>query len=121
MRVVVPTCGHPADDDMVGLIAEQFPGREAFGLDIGSTTVKGVVLQGTTVLFSAYRRHHADARGALREALGLVFGYAVGVDLTRRDIQNDLKARRHPWEAAKSFDRSAPVSGRHLKPSKRMS
>ncbi|MEZ5201397.1 MAG: hypothetical protein R2742_08840 [Micropruina glycogenica] len=42
------------------------------GLDIGSTTVKGVVLQGTTVLFSAYRRHHADARGALRELLSEV-------------------------------------------------
>lgn len=47
----------------------------------------------------------------VERALDLVFGYAVGVDLTRRDIQNDLKARRHPWEAAKSFDRSAPVSG----------
>lgn len=44
-------------------------------------------------------------------ALDLVYGYAVGVDLTRRDLQNDLKARRHPWEAAKSFDHSAPVSG----------
>ena len=39
--VVVPTCGHPADDDMVGLIAEQFPGREAFGLDIGSILALG--------------------------------------------------------------------------------
>ncbi len=44
------------------------------------------------------------------EALGMVFGYAVGVDLTRRDVQNDLKARRHPWEAAKAFDHSAPLS-----------
>lgn len=39
--VVVPTCGHPADDEMVGLIAEQFPGRETFGLDIGSILAVG--------------------------------------------------------------------------------
>lgn len=42
-------------------------------------------------------------------ALGLVFGYAVGVDLTRRDIQNEAKAKGQPWEAAKGFDASAPV------------
>ena len=39
--VVVPTCGHPADDDMVALIAAQFPGREAFGLEIGSILAVG--------------------------------------------------------------------------------
>lgn len=38
------------------------------------------------------------------DALGHVFGYAVGLDLTRRDIQGDGK----PWEIAKSFDRSCP-------------
>jgi fumarylpyruvate hydrolase len=43
-------------------------------------------------------------------ALGLVFGYAVGVDLTRRDLQNAAKAKGRPWEAAKAFDRSAPIS-----------
>jgi agmatine deiminase len=37
----VPTCGHPADDDMVALIAEQFPGRETFGLDIGAILALG--------------------------------------------------------------------------------
>ena len=41
----------------------------ALGLDIGSTTVKAVVLDGATLLFSAYRRHNADARGALRDLL----------------------------------------------------
>jgi agmatine deiminase len=39
--VVVPTCGHPADDDMVALIGEQFPGRTTFGLDIGSILAVG--------------------------------------------------------------------------------
>lgn len=43
------------------------------------------------------------------EALDLVFGYAVGVDLTRRDLQNGAKARAEPWEAAKAFDASAPI------------
>ncbi|HEX2558882.1 fumarylacetoacetate hydrolase family protein [Phenylobacterium sp.] len=43
-------------------------------------------------------------------ALELVFGYAVGVDLTRRDLQAGAKKRGEPWEAAKGFDASAPIS-----------
>jgi fumarylpyruvate hydrolase len=43
-------------------------------------------------------------------ALSLVFGYAVGVDLTRRDLQNAAKEKGQPWEAAKGFDHSAPIS-----------
>lgn len=39
-----------------------------------------------------------------------VFGYAVGVDLTRRDLQAAAKAKGHPWDAAKGFDHSAPIS-----------
>ncbi len=39
-----------------------------------------------------------------------VFGYAVGVDLTRRDLQAAAKAKGQPWDAAKGFDRSAPIS-----------
>jgi fumarylpyruvate hydrolase len=42
-------------------------------------------------------------------ALDLVFGYAAGVDLTRRDLQNAAKAKGAPWEAAKAFDQSAPM------------
>jgi len=38
-----------------------------------------------------------------------VFGYAVGIDLTRRDLQAEAKARGRPWDAAKNFDQSAPV------------
>lgn len=44
------------------------------------------------------------------EALNLVFGWAVGVDLTRRDLQVAAKAKGQPWSAAKGFDQSAPVS-----------
>ena len=45
------------------------------------------------------------------EAAGeLVYGYAVGLDLTRRDLQAAAKAKGLPWDTAKGFDQSAPVS-----------
>jgi len=47
---------------------------------------------------------------AVGRALDLVFGYAVGVDLTRRDLQAAARAKAQPWEAAKGFDASAPIS-----------
>jgi len=43
-------------------------------------------------------------------AANLVFGYGVGLDLTRRDLQAQAKAKGHPWDVAKAFDHSAPVS-----------
>ncbi len=43
------------------------------------------------------------------DALDHIYGYAVGLDLTRRDLQNDLKSKGHPWETGKAFDRSAPI------------
>jgi fumarylpyruvate hydrolase len=43
------------------------------------------------------------------QALSVVFGYATGVDLTRRDLQATAKAKGQPWEAAKGFDESAPI------------
>jgi fumarylpyruvate hydrolase len=43
-------------------------------------------------------------------ALSLVFGYAVGVDLTRRDLQAAARDKGQPWEASKAFDASAPIS-----------
>ena len=39
----------------------------------------------------------------------LVFGYAVGLDLTRRDLQSAAKAKGLPWDTGKGFDHSAPV------------
>jgi fumarylpyruvate hydrolase len=39
-----------------------------------------------------------------------IFGYAVGVDLTRRDLQSDAKKKGAPWTTAKGFDHSAPIS-----------
>jgi fumarylpyruvate hydrolase len=43
-------------------------------------------------------------------ALQHVWGYAVGVDLTRRDLQDQAKATRRPWDLAKGFDASGPLS-----------
>jgi agmatine deiminase len=39
--VIVPVCGHDADDDMLALIAEQFPGRETIGVDVGAVLAYG--------------------------------------------------------------------------------
>lgn len=49
---------------------------------------------------------HLDADQALHS----IFGYGVGLDLTRRDLQAVAKAKSHPWDVAKAFDHSAPVS-----------
>ncbi|WP_449427479.1 fumarylacetoacetate hydrolase family protein [Rhodanobacter umsongensis] len=44
------------------------------------------------------------------QGAALVWGYGVGLDLTRRDLQAQAKAKGHPWDVAKAFDHSAPVS-----------
>jgi fumarylpyruvate hydrolase len=44
------------------------------------------------------------------EALRHVFGYAVGIDMTRRDLQNAAKEKGRPWDSGKAFDHSAPCS-----------
>ena len=44
------------------------------------------------------------------EALDHIYGYAAGVDLTRRDLQNAAKDKGQPWDSSKGFDRSAPIS-----------
>jgi len=44
------------------------------------------------------------------EAEDAIIGYGVGLDMTLRDIQNDLKKKGHPWTIAKCFDTSAVVS-----------
>jgi len=47
------------------------------------------------------------------QALDHVFGYAVGIDLTRRDLQQAAKDKGRPWETGKAFDQSAPISAIH--------
>lgn len=44
------------------------------------------------------------------QALEAIYGYGVGVDLTRRDLQNAAKDKGQPWESAKAFDAAAPIS-----------
>jgi fumarylpyruvate hydrolase len=39
-----------------------------------------------------------------------IYGYAVGIDMTRRDLQGEAKKAGRPWEVAKAFDHSAPIS-----------
>jgi 2-keto-4-pentenoate hydratase/2-oxohepta-3-ene-1,7-dioic acid hydratase in catechol pathway len=53
-----------------------------------------------------------DANGVVPVdgAMDLVFGYGVGLDLTRRDLQARAKAKGLPWDTAKGFDHSAPAS-----------
>jgi fumarylpyruvate hydrolase len=43
------------------------------------------------------------------DALSHVYGYAVGLDMTRRDLQNDMKKQGRPWCIGKGFDHSAPI------------
>jgi len=46
----------------------------------------------------------------VEKALAHVFGYAVGIDLTRRDLQAAAKEKGRPWDMAKGFDQSGPIS-----------
>jgi fumarylpyruvate hydrolase len=46
---------------------------------------------------------------SVEDARAMVFGYAVGVDLTRRDLQSVAKDKGQPWDSGKAFDASAPI------------
>ena len=46
---------------------------------------------------------------AAADAARLIYGYALGLDMTRRDLQTALRAKGQPWELAKAFDQSAPI------------
>ncbi|MEN2787890.1 fumarylacetoacetate hydrolase family protein [Sphingomonas qilianensis] len=46
---------------------------------------------------------------AVGDAAALIFGHAVGIDLTRRDLQTAAKQKGQPWDMAKGFDQSAPI------------
>ena len=47
------------------------------------------------------------------QALDHVYGYAVGLDMTRRDLQREMGDQKKPWEIGKSFDHSAPIGPIH--------
>ena len=46
-------------------------------------------------------------------ALSHVWGYAIGLDMTRRDLQNDMKKQGRSWEIGKAFEQSAPIGPIH--------
>ncbi len=46
----------------------------------------------------------------LKDALNHVYGYALGLDMTRRDLQATMKKMGRPWEIGKAFEKSAPIS-----------
>jgi len=46
---------------------------------------------------------------AATNAQGHIYGYAVGLDMTRRDLQNDMKKQSRPWCIGKGFEHSAPI------------
>ena len=50
----------------------------------------------------------------IARALELVHAYALGLDMTRRDLQRFMGDQKKPWEIGKSFDRSAPIGPLHL-------
>jgi fumarylpyruvate hydrolase len=45
----------------------------------------------------------------IADAAAMIFGHAVGIDLTRRDLQAEAKKSGRPWDMAKGFDNSAPI------------
>jgi 2-keto-4-pentenoate hydratase/2-oxohepta-3-ene-1,7-dioic acid hydratase in catechol pathway len=47
------------------------------------------------------------------KALDLVYGYGIGLDMTRRDLQRAMGDQKKPWEIGKSFDKSAPIGPLH--------
>jgi fumarylpyruvate hydrolase len=80
-----------------------------------------VVASGSTVPYpprTANFHHEAELVVALGgggasipagKANSLIYGYAVGIDLTRRDLQSESKDNGRPWDTSKAFDRSAPL------------
>ena len=50
---------------------------------------------------------------APEQAQALIYGYAVGLDMTRRDLQHDMREKKRPWDIGKSFARAAPIAPIH--------
>ncbi|HEY9066989.1 MAG TPA: fumarylacetoacetate hydrolase family protein [Burkholderiaceae bacterium] len=57
--------------------------------------------------------HRGGRNVPVEQALDLVYGYAIGLDMTRRDLQRAMGDEKKPWEIGKSFDRSAPIGPLH--------
>ena len=57
--------------------------------------------------------HKGGRNVPVEQALGLVYGYTIGLDMTRRDLQRAMGDEKKPWEIGKSFDRAAPMGPLH--------
>jgi 2-keto-4-pentenoate hydratase/2-oxohepta-3-ene-1,7-dioic acid hydratase in catechol pathway len=57
--------------------------------------------------------HKGGRNIAVADALNHVYGYTLGLDMTRRDLQRGLGDQKKPWEIGKSFDHSAPLGALH--------
>lgn len=57
--------------------------------------------------------HRGGKDVAVADALDLVYGYAVGLDMTRRDLQRQMGDAKKPWETGKSADHSGPIGPIH--------
>ncbi len=55
----------------------------------------------------------SGVRIAPADAQGLIYGYAVGLDMTRRDLQNEMREKKRPWDIGKSFAHAAPIAPIH--------
>ena len=58
--------------------------------------------------------HKGGRNITVEQALSHVYAYALGLDMTRRDLQRGMGDQKKPWEIGKSFDRSAPIGPLHL-------
>ena len=58
--------------------------------------------------------HKGGRNIPMARALEHVYAYALGLDMTRRDLQRGMGDQKKPWEIGKSFDRSAPIGPLHL-------
>jgi fumarylpyruvate hydrolase len=99
--------------------ADQAEGREPpfFFMKPGDTVAGGVGELGVAYPPATRNLHHevelivalgsGGANVAVDAAKDLIFGYAAGLDLTRRDIQARAKEKGHPWDMGKGFDQSA--------------
>jgi fumarylpyruvate hydrolase len=55
----------------------------------------------------------SGARVNPEHAQSLIYGYAVGLDMTRRDLQSDMREKKRPWDIGKSFAHAAPIAPIH--------
>ncbi|HET6603077.1 MAG TPA: fumarylacetoacetate hydrolase family protein [Xanthomonadaceae bacterium] len=78
------------------------------GGDIPYPPATGDLQHEVELVVAIERNGHGEV--AAEYAHAWVYGYTVGIDLTRRDLQAAAKAAGHPWDTAKGFDGSAPLA-----------